>query len=74
MTAEDFEARGDRYFRDGYLDDAMTAYEAALRRDPWSPRALCGKALVLRPRRAELARAALMAAEAAAGYKRRRVG
>lgn len=72
MLADDLVARGDRFYREGYLDDALYTYNEALRDDPWSPQALCGKALVLRQRRAEQARVALMAASAAVGYKRRR--
>ena len=73
MQDDDLVARGDRFYREGYLDDALDAYNEALRHDPWSPQALCGKALVLRQRRASQARAALMAASAAVGYKRRRM-
>ena len=73
MMDDNLVALGDRLYREGRLEEALVAYNGELRRDPWSPQALCGKALVFRQLGvADQARAALMAASAAAGYKRRR--
>jgi len=73
MLDDDLVTRGDQLYREGHLEAALAAYDTALRRDPWSPQALCGKALVFRQLGAgDQARAALMAASAAVGYKRRR--